>query len=248
MRASTGFLLVLSMLLPARTNASPLVIPGLAGAEGNTENCAPFICNGWESYQQIYASSYFAGDTLLTSISFRPDGILGGVFSETFTNALVRFGVTGAPANPAGSGISFPLLPTTGMTTVYSGALTIGTAFSGPAGGPKDFDITITFTTPFLYHPSDGNLVFDFRNLGTANFPGGVAKFFDAVDSTSDGVARRYNCLAPAGCGDTIGLVTQFNAGAGTAAPIPEPVSLLLVASGLLAKRTRIRRAPKAGG
>ena len=41
-------------------------------------------------------------------------------------------------------------------TIVHSGSLFLSSAFTGPAGGPKGFDILIHLTTPFTYDPASG--------------------------------------------------------------------------------------------
>src|SRR5207249_8841041 len=71
-------------------------------------------------------------------------------------------------------------------TVVFTrGALTLSSAFTGPPDGPKDFDIIITLTTPFLYNPALGNLLLDVRNFG-----GGFTTVLDAVpNQTGDGVS-----------------------------------------------------------
>ena len=48
-------------------------------------------------------------------------------------------------------------------TTVYSGPLTISSAFTGPAVGPMDMDIVVKLQTPFTYNPTNGNLLLETR-------------------------------------------------------------------------------------
>jgi hypothetical protein len=70
-------------------------------------------------------------------------------------------------------------------TLVYSGPLSISSAFTGPAGGPKDFDIVIPLQAPFVYDPSLGNLLVELKNftgLSTGNF---VDFSNDATDNAS---------------------------------------------------------------
>ena len=52
-------------------------------------------------------------------------------------------------------------------TEVFNDVLTWQTDDIGPGPGPRDFDFVVPFTTPFVYDPSQGNLVFD------ATFPNG---------------------------------------------------------------------------
>jgi hypothetical protein len=75
-------------------------------------------------------------------------------------------------------------------TVVFSGPLSLSSAFTGPSAGPKDFDIVITLQTPFLYDPSAGNLLLDVRN-----FSGGTTIQFDAEASDSDPVSRTFTAF-----------------------------------------------------
>ena len=49
-------------------------------------------------------------------------------------------------------------------TLVYSGELIFSTDGSGPVGGPKDFDYIVEFDEPFIYDPTAGNLLYEFRH------------------------------------------------------------------------------------
>lgn len=97
-----------------------------------------------------------------------------------------------------------------------------------------DFDILITFTTPFFYNPSLGNLLLDVRNFG-----GGTTTQFDSQSAVSDSISRVFTnsvvgglngVNSPTGVTNTEGLVTKF-----TTSAIPEPGSLVLLSAGLAA-------------
>jgi hypothetical protein len=117
-------------------------------------------------------------------------------------------------------------------TVVFgAGALALSNAFTGPAGGPKNFDIVINFTTPFGYDPSKGNLLLDVRN-----FAGGSTTQFDA-DGNSSQTSRLFTSTGPnvnsaTGNADNVGLVTEFVFGP-TTSPVPEPAVPLVCGSGL---------------
>ncbi|MCZ6793785.1 MAG: PEP-CTERM sorting domain-containing protein, partial [Planctomycetota bacterium] len=130
-------------------------------------------------------------------------------------------------------------------TIVHSGALALSSSDTGPLAGPKDFDIVIALSTPFFYDPSAGNLLLDVRNFVGASTSIG---FFDATGSASDSTSRVYSVggvnNVTALNNNTAGLVTQFDI-----APIPEPGSVVLVATGLgcmafwrRGRRRRVRR------
>ena len=97
------------------------------------------------------------------------------------------------------------------QTTVYSGALPLSSAVTGPAGGPKDFDIVINLQTPFFYNPAQGNLLIEVKN-----FVGVRTVQFDAVSSVAV-TNRVYNednnpngAVGILNPGLVAGLVTQF--------------------------------------
>jgi hypothetical protein len=126
-------------------------------------------------------------------------------------------------------------------TTVYGDAdgepLSLSSSFTGPAGGPKDFDIIINLTTPFLYNPTLGNLLLDVRN-----FSGGTTTAFDVQNAAGDSIARVYTQTSGvnspiADTGNTAGLVTRF-----TTAAVPEPGTMALFGSGVLALVFTVRR------
>jgi len=58
--------------------------------------------------------------------------------------------------------------------------------FTGPAGGPKDFDILIHLATPFVYDPAEWPIC----SWTSGNFTGGVTTRFDAVITAGDAVSR----------------------------------------------------------
>jgi hypothetical protein len=132
-------------------------------------------------------------------------------------------------------------------TVVYRrGALTLSSAGAGPPGGPRDFDITVALTTPFLYDPARGNLLLDVRLFGGS----GMVPALDAHFVNDDAVSRVLGGVNGATGGrDSLGLVTQFRFAAPQQA-VPEPMTLLLLGTGLagVAARARGRRARHTAG
>src|SRR5262249_40728325 len=105
-------------------------------------------------------------------------------------------------------------------TVVYSGALPLSSAATGPAAGPKDFDIAIILTTPFLYDPTAANLQLDIRTLG-----GGSTVGLDAQFATGDSISRVEGLVTDtSGSRDSEGLVTEFE----FSPTAPEPSTMLL--------------------
>ena len=92
---------------------------------------------------------------------------------------------------------------------IFSGALAFSSAFTGPAGGPKDFDILVDLTTPFFYNPALGNLLLDVRNFSGEPTP--PSTFFDAVSGLPyAGRIFAFDVGATAGTPFTEALVIRF--------------------------------------
>jgi hypothetical protein len=232
---SAAFTLILSLALgggfaaPAR--AAFIVSPGAqAAVEGNDANRLPFDITpfgaGSMRYQQVFKSTDFVsltGPARITQITFRPDFQLGSAFSATLPN--VRIDLSTTSAAPDALSTAFANNVGGDDTTVFSGALPLSSAKTGPAAGPKDFDIVINLTTPFVYDRSAGNLLLDVRN-----FSGGTTTTFDAQTTVGDTVSRVWVSDVNAATGqtpDTEGLVTRF-----TTSPVPEPSTGALLAFG----------------
>ena len=220
---------------------------GNAGTEAASNNGFPFNIGDFGTsamrYQQVYGSSQFSalgGPGLITQILFRPDDQTGGAFSTTLPDIQINMSTTAATVD----GLSTTFASNVGgnNTIVYArGSLSLSSAFTGPVGGPKDFDIVINLTTPFLYDPGAGNLLMEVFNFG-----GGFTTQFDAAVVT-DGVSRLFStnnsATATTGGTDTSGLVTEFRFGAPSAVPEPSTLLLLGTAAGLLLVVTRRRLA-----
>jgi hypothetical protein len=223
-----------------QVEAGVLVSPnGQAAVEGNSNNGFPFNIANFsltsQRYQQVYNASDFSafGGTarLITQIAFRPDAFFGGAFSSTLSSIQIDLSTTAASADSLSS--TFANNVGGNDTTVFSGALSLSSADTGPVGGPKDFDIVITLQTPFLYDPTAGNLLLDVHNFG-----GGMTTQFDSEKVTGDSVSRVVTTSSGVGSptadiSDSEGLITQFTFG--PAAVAPEPASLTLLGLGVSA-------------
>ncbi|QBQ55813.1 PEP-CTERM sorting domain-containing protein [Nitrosococcus wardiae] len=238
--------MILAMMLGAtlialgtvnETQATVLIAPNaLATEEGNANNAAPFTFSS--RYQQVFEASEFSslsGLALITKISFRPDAVFGQAFSATIPNIQISFSTTSAvpdELNPIFSN-------NTGSDNrlVFSGSLFLSSAFTGPAAGPKDFDVSVNLQNSFLYNPDDGNLLLDVKNFAN-NFS--VAAF-DAHNLVGDSLSRVWNDSDvnsdtaffgsgnPNDFSNSLGLVTQF-----TFTPVTEPATLALFSIGVL--------------
>ncbi len=221
-----GAFLLLGAINPAHAIVPTVVVPNSARTvEGGTNNSYPFNITPFglssQRYQQVYAASQFSSGGLITQIVFRPDAFAGSAFASTLPDIQINLSTTSA----AEDGLSGTYANNVGAddSIVFArGPLTLSSAFTGPANGPKDFDIIITLTHPFLYNPALGNLLLDVRNFGA-----GTTTVFDAVNATGDGVSRVYNqnVNGTTGNPDSAGLVTGF-------VIVPEPGTAMLLAGG----------------
>jgi hypothetical protein len=233
---NASFLSVLALFVTISGNSARadllIVAPNAqAAAEGNSNNGFPFNLSPFgvssQRYQQVYAASEFSalsGPSFIAQILFRPDALEGGAFSSTLPNVQVNLSTT----TKAPDGLSTTFASNIGAddTIVFgAGPLSLSSAFTGPAGGPKNFDITINLTTPFLYDPASGNLLLDVRNFG-----GGRTTQFNAEFLGGDSVSRAYTVTTSgvndaSGSTDSLGLVTEFKF---APAAVPEPSSVVL--------------------
>jgi hypothetical protein len=224
-------------------SASIVTPNGQVNVEGNGLNFYPFHLAGnggagpSQRYQQVYSASSFAiltEPSFITQIAFRPDNQFGGAFVGTLPDIQINLSTTSA--TPDTLSLTFASNVGANDTVVFTrGALALSSNFAGAFGAPKDFDIVITLTTPFLYDPAAGNLLLDVRNFG-----GGSTTVFDMQEVAGDGVARVHTSSGSPGLvnsptaarGDTGGLVTKFTI-------VPEPDALALLAAGLFALARR---------
>ena len=237
--------IMLGALALAHGSTINVVAPNnLTGTEGNSDNSYPFSVAETMRYQQVYAASQFgaiaAGGGMITEIAFRPDAVYGYAFTHTIAN--IRIDLSTTTAGPGGLSLTFADNVGANDTTVFNGSLTLNSSFTGPPGGPKNFDILIPLATPFYYNPAAGNLLLDIRNFSSGNSGGNLIPQLDATSANPALMGRVWAFDASATSApfsfdeDTIGLVTQF-----TATPVPEPATcgLLCVAALLIAFRSK---------
>jgi hypothetical protein len=212
--------------------AAAIVSPSTdTSVEGNSNNVFPFdIGLSSQRYEQVYRATEFgSGPLLITALAFRPDAQFGAAFSTTLSNVSIF--LTTTTNGPDALSSTFANNEGADKTLVHSGPLSLSSADTGPAGGPKAFDILINLTTPFLYNPVSGNLLLEVQNFG-----GGNTTVFDTEGGSGDPVSRVFTVDAngandATGTTDTQGLVTEFLTGQ---VAVPEPSSTILFGSAAL--------------
>jgi hypothetical protein len=233
---SPAILFCVLVVLRAAPAAIPLIVVpnNLENTEGNSGSYMPFhIGNNSMRFQQVFDASQFSSfgsDTWrIGAVSFRVDstpGGGGGPFTSTLTNIQLSLSTT--TLGPDSLSPVFAQNIGSDEKIVFGPrSVSLSSGFS-PMSAPQLFEIHFFFNDrPFIYNPTNGNLLLDVRN-----FAGGLTTFFDAVDVTNDVTSSVWALSANALTGmiDTKGLVVQFEAN-----PIPEPGTLALTALGTIA-------------
>ena len=200
-------IILLALVVASRSLALTLVVPvGLGSREGTG---ASGILDETAREQTVYAATNFpAGTISITALRFRPnvtDYLPGEAFSSTPLYLAISLSTT--TRKPGGLSTVFSANVGSDMATVLNGAVTVSSAFTGPATGPKAFDITIPLSHPFTYNPALGNLLVDIQN-----FSGESATPIDAENSTTGGASRVVSSspLSTTGTMDTDADVLQL--------------------------------------
>jgi len=113
--------------------------------------------------QDCYGASMFPTQAIVIhEIRLRPHAGVGQAFSATASNLKITFSTS--TAQPESLSPTFANNIGPDSTIVFQGSINLSSSFTGPAGGPKDFDIIIPLTTPFPYDSRNGNLLVEFLN------------------------------------------------------------------------------------
>ena len=185
--------------------------------------------------QAVYAATHFPSDIglVITELRFRPDYFYGTPFDTTIEGIQVNLST--ATAGPDALSTTFANNVGPDDTVVFSGALACSSQFAGPLNGPKDFDIVIPLTTPFLYNPAAGNLLVEIRNFSGSL----VASPLSGQALLTDGASRLGGDLSsPTGGPDTGAEALQVVYTPTNQPPVP-PKPLLLVRGPYLQDGTR---------
>lgn len=231
--------ILLAIATPSRGQDSGFatIVPGIR--EGDTFSTVPFTGSPNSArFQQVYDSAAFTffgqRPYLIHELQFRTDGDGTGFFSR-FPGFQINMSTTTRPVD----GLSAIFAENVGRndaTVIPFGPYQVtGGYFSDIR--PQLFTTVITFSTPFYYDPSQGNLLLDIRNSGGGSTGWGIPPFFgpayvDAVNVTGDSVSSvaANNVNALSGTPSSLGLVTRF-----MVTPVPEPSTFALLLVGLVA-------------
>ncbi len=198
---------------------------------GQAQSPAPFTYRGTSGSrtQQVYASSFFSGPQMLTSLAFRSTpGFRNGAnyASVNISLSTTMFGdETGTPLSA-----DFSSNVGADALLVYRGAI----SFTAPIS--DGFEYIVNFDNAFRYDPSMGNLLLDVTiPVGSdVDGPGFFLASYDTANSFNDGVYSVnsvFDGAATSGIANTAGTITQFT-GTALADAVPEPATWAMMIGG----------------
>jgi hypothetical protein len=206
---------------PASTKADVLA-GDPANPDPGTGLCMPFGCFYQGEYQQVYTSSLFPGPFQIMGLEF---------FDSIFP-----------PTGRASGSVAISLSTTSANWNTLSSTLSANIGgnqkqvFNGTIAPPYPFPGTLMFpfSTPFVYDPSQGNLLLDVQS----NIVVGGAVTLDTDGALQPnnfmGIAFSLNPPGRTGVQSGYGLITDFEGDPVPAgSSVPEPASILLLGTAL---------------
>lgn len=161
-----------------------LVIPN--GARNSENGGASAALSVPIRFQEVYSANNFPSyPVLITELRLRPDSTYGFAVDEQLSR--IRFVLSSTLKAPGDLSVNFDENFGVDQTVVYDGPWRVTSSFLGPFQGPKAFDIVLPLHTPFLYDPSQGNLLVEIRNYGTLS-----ARFHNDGFVAPQGVQRIF--------------------------------------------------------
>lgn len=214
--------------------ADTIVVPNAqTNSPGNADTGGVGTYSG-QIVQELYSSGQFTGPIDITGFSWRPAPGTGAVVATYGSTSIYLSYSPNSPNSTDGPLMSSTFANNVGMdqTLVFSGtnlSLT-GAGCSGPGSCP--FDIGVSFTTPFYYDPSAGNLLLEMVSTDTSGNDGSLdIEGYLAPGGPIALVENDTSATATTGSFAYAGLVTEFTYTPATAATTPEPPSWILTAT-----------------
>ncbi len=231
MRTLVGFIFSTALVVPGAW-ASNLVTYLTPGVGVDAVPISPARVAG-DEFQQVYSSSLFSSTATIDSVAFSSSAHVGGDATTLSGNAVITLSTT--TLTPGVPGVWSLGNEGSDKTVVFSGL------FSTSVLHNSTFDVVFGLTTQFLFDPSAGNLLLDFKWVTTPSMNGALdlsASYSSALVGSNSNTSQYGNF----GAADT-GVATQFG-------EAPEPGSWLLSGMalvgcglGLRIGRRRIERA-----
>jgi hypothetical protein len=198
-----------------RVGASTVVVPaGYSTVDGHD---GTLILSQVIRMQECYGAALFPPTPItIQEIRFRPSTVYGQAFTSTIPEIQITMGTT--TRSPEALSSTFANNLGSNSVVVFHGAAPVSSTFSGPANGPKAFDIAFPLTTPFIYNPALGNLLVEFKVVSPSPITIGV----DAKGVGGDLAGRAYSVnpnSSTAGAVDVGADILQFVYGEVDAAP-----------------------------
>jgi len=168
---------------PAQATLTPT---SLGTAEGNTSSRAPLHRDPLRE-QDLYAGSEFVPTQLMiTEIRYRRDSTFtpdhSNAYTATFNEGDIEIRMSTTSTQVDAMSTTFADNVGADELLVHNGPITI-TSTDTTANDPKPLDIIIPLETPFLYDPSQGNLLVDFKITNDLGLSGIEHDFHDVADS-----------------------------------------------------------------
>ncbi|MCC6672265.1 MAG: hypothetical protein IT458_14480 [Planctomycetes bacterium] len=212
MRHHTTVLLPLLLAAGVAAQASKVVPPYFATAEGNRTHTYPFGRDN-AALQVLVDAAWLTTQTgLVQAVAMRPEGSLTAIYTGYTKNYKVTMWTT---ATTAAAMIANPTtnIGTATPTVVFNGPLTLPTA-SPRAILPAPFSVRIALTTPYVFNGGAGNLLMQLETADTVVPPSSYS--LDAAflrSTTAELATAQVSRVCANGLAQSLSLVPSRTSG-----------------------------------